>query len=271
LQPSDFGPDVLGAATTLAEGPVGFYSVGGLATPGTFTVTFQKEGFLLATATAALAPNGNETNLSPILQPVTGVVAGVVTQAVIRNPPCEPLACRLPEAQVKVTDRNGSEVRNVTTASSPDANLGRYEIAGLAAGTYTITFSKDGYIAQTFSVTLSENEPVRTLDVTLRGAAVTISGSAPNCTGVEVLLRSGRPLDPPVSAPVRADGSYRISKVPSPGEYRMAFSPAGAPLSIVDVTLDAGETGTVVDGSCAPSTTTCVVAGVLCTKPPTTP
>ncbi len=255
LEPRRFGPDVLGVALTLADGPIGFYSISGLPTPGTFTVTFQKEGYLLATATASLAENGNETDLSPILQPLTGVVTGVVAQNIARAVACRPLECRLPEAQVTVTDRNGSEVRNTTSASSPPESLGRYEIAGLPAGTYTITFSKTGYLPQTFSATLVDNEPQRVLDVTLRGVTVPIAGSAPNCTGVDVVLRDGRPQNPPVSAAVRPDGSYRIPRVYSPGEYRVVFRIGGTPMGSANLDLNAGETDVLVDGFCTPPTT----------------
>jgi hypothetical protein len=100
LQPGKLGPDVLGAALTLTDGPVGFYSVTGLPTPGTYTVSFQKAGYLLATATTSLEQNGNEPNLSPVIQPVTGVVIGTVTQDIARAVPCKPGECRLPEVKV---------------------------------------------------------------------------------------------------------------------------------------------------------------------------
>ncbi len=250
LRPADLGPDVVGAALTLATGPVGFFSVGGLPAPGTYTVTFQKDGFLLATAVAALPPDGSETNLSPVLQPVTGVLAGIVAEEVVLAVPCEPLACRLPEVKVTVVDRNGTEVRATTTASSPDERVGRYEIAGLPAGPYTVTFSKEGYTPRTVAVSLVDSEPVRALDVTLRGLAVAISGTAPNCTSVEVQLRDGRPLEPPASAAVRSDGTYRLSRLPTPGEYRVVFRPGGTARSVVELTLDAGETAVEVDGGC---------------------
>ncbi len=270
VQASDFGPEVLGAAVTLADGPIGFFSIGGLSTPGTFTVTFQKEGYLTATAIAALAENGNETALSPLLQPVTGVVRGVVAQEILRVPPCPPLACRLPEAQVTVTDRNGSEVRTTTTASNPADRLGAYEIAGLPAGTYTITFSKTGYLPQTFSVTLVDTEPERVLDVTLRGVMVALSGTSPNCSGVEVLLRDGRPLNPPVVAAVRPDGTYRIPRVYTPGEYQVVFRVGGTVLGASVFALDAGEVGLEVDGFCPPPTTLGLLDSILGTTTTTT-
>jgi hypothetical protein len=263
VRASDLGPDVLGAAITLTDGPVGFFSISGLPTPGTFTVTFQKIGFLPTTATTALAENGNETSLSPVLQPVTGVVRGVVAQEIVRAAPCPPLACPLPEAQVTITDRNGSEVRNTTTASSPAERLGAYEVAGLPAGAYTITFSKTGYLPQTFSVVLVDDEPERLLDVSLRGVMVATSGSASNCTGVEVLLRDGRPLDPPVVATVRPDGNYRIPRVPTPGEFQAVFRIGPSVLSAAVFDLDAGETGVVVDGFCPPPTTLGLLGSVL--------
>lgn len=255
LNPSDYGPDVLGAGLTLADGPVGFYSIGGLPTPGTFTVTFQKDGYLLATATASLPPNGNETALNPILQPVTGLVTGTVTQDIARAVPCAPLECRLPETQVKVTDRNGAEVRNTTTASNPADSAGRYEIAGLPPGGYTITFSKTGYVPQTFALALADNEPQHVLDVTLRGVTVTVSGSAPNCSAVDLVLRDGRALSPPVTASVRPDGSYRLTRVYSPGEYTVVFRLGSTVMNSTNLDLDAGETDALVDGFCTPPTT----------------
>lgn len=270
LRPGQLGPDVLGAALTLAGGPIGFYSITGLPTPGTFTVTFQKDGYLPATTTTSLAQDGNETSMSPILQPVTGVVTGIVTQEIARVVPCRPLECRLPEVQVKVTDRNGSEVRTTTSASSPADSLGRYEIAGLPAGAYTITFSKTGYVPQTFSLTLVDNQPQRALDVTLRGVTVAISGSGPNCTAVDVVLRDGRPLNPPVSVAVRPDGSYRVARVYSPGEYRAVFRIGSTPLGTADFDLNAGETDVVVDGFCVPPTTQSLVGSLLGTTTTTT-
>ena len=247
------GPDVLGSTKTLTEGPIGFYAVTGLATPGTFTVTFEKQGFFTNTSTVALQENGNETGLGPLLQPLTGVVAGTVAQDIRRLEPCEPLACPLSEVQVKVTDRNGSEVRNTTTASSPAESVGRYEVAGLAPGRYTVTFSKTGYVPQTFSIDLRDNEPLPPLDVTLRGAPTTVTGKAPNCTAVDLLLRGDRQLDPPVSATVR-DGTYRLARVETPGEYRLVFRNATSSDGI-DIDLDAGETDVEVNGACPPPTT----------------
>jgi hypothetical protein len=155
-----------------------------------------------------------------------------------------------------VTDRNGSEVRTTTTASNPPERLGAYEIAGLQAGTYTITFSKAGFLPQTFSVTLVDNEPERVLDATLRGVQVAISGTAPNCTSAEVLLRDGRPLNPPAVVAVKPDGTYRIPRVGTPGEYQVVFRIGPTILNAATFTLDVGEVGVEVDSICVPPPTT---------------
>ncbi|MCA1692677.1 MAG: carboxypeptidase-like regulatory domain-containing protein, partial [Actinobacteria bacterium] len=186
---------ILGSTMSLNEGPVGYFSVSGLPTPGTFTVTFQKQGFLVKTATVALAENGNETGLSPLLQPSTGSVSGVVTEDIRRAPACEPGQCLLPGVNVRVTDRNGAEVRATVSANSPPESLGRYEIAGLQAGTYNVTFSKTGYVPQTFSLTLTDNQQ-NPLDVNLKGEPGVITGTAPNCTAVALLFRNNAALDP---------------------------------------------------------------------------
>ena len=170
--------------------------------------------------------------------------------------PCPPAACRLPEAQVTRDRPQRLRGANTTTASNPADRLGAYEIAGLQAGTYTITFSKAGYSPQTFSVTLVDDEPERVLDVTLEGVQVALSGTSPNCTGVEVVLRDGRPLDPPAVAAVRPDGTYRIAEVGSRASTRSCSASAPASLSAAIFTLDAGEAGVEVDGFCVPPPTT---------------
>lgn len=150
--------------------------------------------------------------------------------------------------------------------------MGRYEVAGLPPGNYSVTFSKTGYIPQTIAITVIDTEPVHTLDVTLRGVNVTMSGSAPHCTAVDIVTRDGRPLNPPATATVRTDGSYRMARLPTPGEYRAVFRNGG---SSTDFDVDAGETAVEADGACvAPTTMPCLIPA-LCptttsTPPPTT-
>lgn len=245
---------VLASTATLADGPVGAFALSGLPTPGAFTVTFQKPGFLPATATVVLADNGNETGLSPILRPVTGSVSGLVTEQVQAAPPCGPGECPLPGVTVTVTDRNGSEVRTTMSADSPADMRGRYEIAGLTAGTYSVTFSRAGYSSQTFSLVLADNQQ-NPLDVALQGAPVTISGSAPLCAAVAVVLRDGSNLDPPLFSLARPDGTYRVVRVPTPGEYRVVFVSGNEVRDSVDVDLGPGEVLAELNGSCPPPVT----------------
>lgn len=246
---------VLGSTMSLNEGPVGYFSVSGLPTPGTFTVTFQKQGFLVKTATVALAENGNETGLSPLLQPSTGSVSGVVTEDIRRAPACEPGQCLLAGVNVRVTDRNGAEVRATVSANSPPESLGRYEIAGLQAGTYNVTFSKTGYVPQTFSLTLTDNQQ-NPLDVSLKGEPGVITGTAPNCTAVALVFRDGASLDPPVGAVPRPDGTYRLGRVETPGEYRLVFFMGAEPLDVIDIDLAPGQSLTAINGFCPMATTT---------------
>lgn len=250
---------VLASTQSLADGPVGFFSLSGLPTPGTFTVTFQKPGFLPTTATVALADNGNESGLSPILRPVTGSVSGVVREDIRRLPPCGPAECLLGGVAVRVIDRNGQEVRNTTTANAPADVLGRYEVAGLPAGTYTITFTRAGYASQTFNLTLADNQQ-NPLDVLLRGEPVALAGKATGCAKVALVLRDNTNLDPPILFPVRPDGTYRIPRVDTPAQLRILFADGfDRVLDQADVDLEPGQPITDLNGTCpAPTTTTLV-------------
>lgn len=247
---SDLGPDVLGAAVTLAEGPVGFYAIGDLPVPGTFTVTFQRDGYVMASMVSALSEGSPETSVSPTLRRSTGIVSGVVAQEVVRPQPCRPFECLLPEAQVRVVDQTGSEVRNTTTASTPAERSGRYEISGLPPGSYSVTFSKEGYLPQTVSLVLGEGEPARELNVTLRGVDVAVTGRAPGCDQVVVLLADGRPLDPAVATTPRPDSSYHVRRLGTPGSYVVVFGVDSEARDAVALDLDVAETGRVVDGDC---------------------
>ncbi|MGH9226696.1 MAG: carboxypeptidase regulatory-like domain-containing protein [Acidimicrobiales bacterium] len=255
-------PAVLASTASLDDGPVGFFALSGLPTPGTFTVTFQKVGFLPLTATVTLADNGNESGLSPILRPVTGVVSGVVREDVRRVPACEPTNCLLGGVAVRVTDRNGQEVRNTTSANAPADVLGRYEVAGLQAGTYTITFTKVGYASQTFSLTLADNQQ-NPLDVLMKGEPATLAGKATNCTAVALVLRDNTNLDPPVLLAARPDGTYRITRVETPSELRVLFIIGNQVRDIADVDLQPGEVVTDLNGVCTPPPTTAATCALV--------
>jgi hypothetical protein len=173
-------------------------------------------------------------------------------------PPCQPTECQLGGVAVRVTDRNGQEVRNTTTANAPPDMLGRYEVAGLQAGSYTVTFTKVGYASQTFALTLADNQQ-NPLDVLLKGEPIALAGKATNCSAIALVYRDNTNLDPPVLLPVRPDGTYRIARVDTPAEVRVLFLIGNQVRDIADVDLLSGQPVTDLNGTCTPLPPTTMV------------
>ena len=248
-------------ASTAVDPTTGFYSITGLPSPATLLVVFEKPGFLTKTERVVLADDGT-TSLSPVLQPETGSISGVVTENVHASPPCSPGRCRLDEVQIKVTNSKGAEVGSTVSASSPPDALGRYEITGVPTGTYKVTFAKPGYVAKTISLTLKEKED-HSLDVTLEGEPGSVAGTAVNCDSVTMVF----PGSGPITAKVRPDGSFKLDRgLPTPGKGRVTFTGAGGSGPPAELQLAAGETKTDITGGCPGADAAPAAAG----SPPTT-
>ncbi len=243
---------------SLTTGSVGFFAVGGLPAPGTYVLEFSKTGYLSETRTIELAAGGNVSDLNPRLNPVTGVLAGVVAEDLRRVLPCKPgpQECPVDGVDVKVIDSKGTQVKATTTASSPPEQLGHYSMVGVPAGDYSVTFSKQGYQPQTIRITTMANEN-RTLDVRIKGSPGTVAGTAQRCVSVQVVLRNGAQLVPPMAARVRANDAYQFLNLETRGEYRLLFiGTDGAVDDFIDIGPQAGEKLTGVDGTCNAATTT---------------
>jgi hypothetical protein len=158
-------------------------------------------------------------------------------------------------AGVTVTAVAGDVKASAITASTPAADVGRYTVADLPTGDYTVSFAKEGFVTQTLHVTLGVGQPV-TVNVPMQGEPGTVSGTASSCTVAEARRRDLSDLDPRRQAVPAEDGTYALSDLPTPGEYRLVFR--GPLLRTVDVTLGPGEKR-AVNGSCAAATTTTTV------------
>jgi Carboxypeptidase regulatory-like domain len=137
---------------SLTAGTVGSYELSGLTTPGSYTVTFSLAGYISQTVAVTLTSSGSATNVDATLAVATGTVTGSVTSAA---------GGPLTGATVSVT--NGQSTQSTTSSTSPP---GGYSIAGLAAGSYSITYSLTGYISTTALVTVTTGQTA-TQSVTL--------------------------------------------------------------------------------------------------------
>lgn len=129
---------------TLTAGSIGSYLLSGLATPGDYTLTFSLSGYQSQTIAVKLSSAGSATGADVKLAPRTGTITGTVDSsggAALTG--------------VTVTITNGTTVKTVTTTSSP---AGGYSLSGLAADSYSVSFSLAGYQTTTVLVHLGPGQ-----------------------------------------------------------------------------------------------------------------
>ena len=137
---------------TLTAGRVGFYELSGLATPGTYTLTFSLGGFQSETVGVSLTSSGSANDVNVTLPVQSGTISGTV------RGPSGPLT------GVVVSMTNGTPpVRSTVSASSPP---GGFSVTGLAPGHWSVTFTLTGFAPQTALVDLQPGQTAN-LPVTL--------------------------------------------------------------------------------------------------------
>lgn len=126
---------------TLTAGTVGAYSLSGLSTPGTYTLTFSLTGYQSQTVAVPLASSGSATNVNVKLPLAVGTITGTVTSS-----------SGTPLTGVTVSATNGTKVTTTKSTSEP---AGGFLLSGLSPGSYSITFSLSGYSDETYLVDLA--------------------------------------------------------------------------------------------------------------------
>lgn len=237
-------------AVTANGGTVGFYSISGLGA-GDYTVTFERFGFTSAVRELTLEPGASAELPAELAAEATASIEGSVSADVLRVIPCGAGECPLSGATVTASSEAGD--RSATTLSSPQEQAGRYSLTNLPAGTYTVTFAREGYESQVIEVELGVGQQL-SASVQLRGRPGSVSGSATGCTKVEARKRDLSRVDGNPTTQPGADGSYTLAELRTPGEYRLLFS--GPQLKTVDVNLGPGEARPI---------------NVSCEKPPPPP
>jgi 5-hydroxyisourate hydrolase-like protein (transthyretin family) len=210
--------------TTLSSGDVGAWSIQGLPSPGTYTVTFSRPHLVSQTRSVDLDPLGTNdvTSVDASLTPAGAIIKGTVTD---ENGPVGGVAVAVSDGQVSLTSR------------SADRPLGAYEIRDVPPGTYTVTFSRPGSTAQTILATVTAGE-VKTLNIAVATRA-SISGTIHTGTitgaprvGAEVSLYRFEdfPLTPLRTVITGPDGTYAFPDLVAPANYVVEVAPtAGAP------------------------------------------
>lgn len=210
------GDTVLGVRTASTGDGVGQFTVGGMATPGTFLVTATRDGYGTESTAVDLEGSGSAGGLVLRMTEGVGSLDGRVTG--VDGP--------LGNATVTVSNDDGSVTRTATTLT--DAPVGTYRLPGLPIpGDYLLTIEASGYSTSTQRVTIDGAE---TVDVELQE----ITGRLTGLVTVDALddsdeFEDGDPLSG-VGVTLTADGvGFKTTTVdaPVPGTYELDGIPAG--------------------------------------------
>ena len=123
---------------TQSTGQVGHWHIGGLPVPGTYTVTFARDDLTSQTVSISIDANGNVAGGASkvTMQPATSSLSGIVRQGCGNLPDCP----HTPVGEATVSLNSGSQAYTVTSAGYP-GERGKFAIAGVPPGTYTLTVS----------------------------------------------------------------------------------------------------------------------------------
>ncbi len=209
----------------------GKFTLRGLPTPGSFTLTATAANHATQTLSLTLASGQKLTGVQITLGTSSGTLSGMVTQ----------LPGNKPAPGVTVTATDG--VMTVQSQSQSTGKVGQWHIAGLPVpGTYTLTFSRTDLTSQTVSASVDANGKVSggPIIVAMQPAVTRVNGlvtqgcgALSNCTTrpvseATVTLDSGSQSYTVTTAgyPNSDAGHFSIANIP-PGTYTFTVTAAG--------------------------------------------
>lgn len=226
------GQDVVVGTPTI--GQVGRFVIPGLATPGTYAVTFTKDGFSPTTLVVDLTAGEVRSDIEVVLAGGAGIVTGTVT-----GPDGAGLG------GVSVVVGGGPTAVSGTTLTS--GRVGAYTLVGLEPGRYTLTFALPGHAPQSVAVDLSTGTSAP-VDVTLQPSVGSITGrvlsGGAGVAGVAVhATQNGQRVWTATSTDAGAtpSGYYVIGDLP-PGTYTISVPRDGRTVATAVVQVTAGST-----------------------------
>jgi hypothetical protein len=223
------------ATATPTSGQVGTFTLGSLPTPATYLLTFTATGYGTETVAEPLGPGQALTGVSIALSGGAGDVSGTVS-----GPNGQPLG--------GVTVTVNGAAAPVTTQTATAGQAGTYLVTGLATpGSYTLTFSLDGYVSQTVPVDLASNGSASGIDVTLAPATGSLAGTVSDGGGTGVAGATVTVTDgaAPVTTTTTSSppGSFEVTGL-APGTYAVTATATGYEPTTVQVTVQAGAQAT---------------------------
>lgn len=218
-------------ATTPTAGNVGTFLIDGLETPRTYVVTFSRDGFSGQTIALDLAAGAARPDVDGALTGGTGTVTGVVT-----GPDGAPLG----GVEVVVAAGDFAAQTATLTTGTP----GSFTVTDIPTpGTYTVTFSLEGYVSETRQAGFLTPATVPGVSVQLRRADAsirgTVSGGGRAIAGATVELTDGE-ITRNTATAANPNGGYVFTNVP-PGSYTLAVTASGFRRTVVIVVASAGD------------------------------
>jgi 5-hydroxyisourate hydrolase-like protein (transthyretin family) len=240
---------------TQSTGDVGRWTVGGLAVPSTYTVTFSRPDLAGQTVSVSLDRAGSITpgsqgavitsdGISVGMQSSTAVVRGTVSQRGAASDEGGPV--RTGEVQINLV--SGTSSFAVTSASKPDNRLGQFEIDGVPPGTYTLSVNRRGTSPTSTIITLAAGEvrtynPVLAAPAQLSGVVRTVDGQLRPGWVVQLYLAGQYPTVIARTVTTDSAGRYLLPDVDAPQSYVIEARPTASAAAQGSVTrqLNASE------------------------------
>lgn len=227
------GSDLPATPTVLQEIPLdatGRFELNGLATPATYEIVVVKPSFAPVSRTVTLQAGETRDDVELLLARGAGVVLGTVTDR-----------AGTPLGGVDVLVSDGATELTTRTLSD-DAAEGSFEVRDLAApGTYTLTFSRAGYVPTTRTVQTLAEEPVE-LTVPLTSSTASISGVVTTPAGEPVASATVDVIGASLERTSRTlssggAGTFLLRDLPQPATYTVRVSAPGFVTTAVSVDL----------------------------------
>ena len=217
------------AGVTARTDASGNYTLANLPSPATYTLAFSAAGFLQSDEQVYVGAGQYVVANVAQLQAGLGEIDGTVTDGTN------------PLGGVSVTaSANGNTYTSATPTNGP---VGRFSLPRLPTpATYLLSFTKNGFGAQSVAVDLGPGQVISNLQLVMVGGTGTISGTVTGADGTAlggVSVTVGGLATPASTQTLTAGrvGAYTISGLPTPGTYAVTFSLAGYTSETVGVTL----------------------------------
>ncbi|GAA4711878.1 carboxypeptidase regulatory-like domain-containing protein [Nocardioides conyzicola] len=239
---------------TQSSGDIGAWKVGGLAVPGTYTVTFTRADLASQTVSVSLDAGGEITpgsqggtvtadGIAVAMQPSAAVVKGTISQ-----PGTGSGASVVPVGEVTVQLSSGSATYSVITASVPASDKGSYRVENIPPGTYTVSVSRNGVsptstIMQLTAGQVRDYSPVLAAAASISGTVTQDGSAVPAGWYVDIYRSSSYPDDPYRTVRTNAQGKFAFDDIDAPEVYVIEVRPTrgSAPLGSRTVQLAASE------------------------------